>query len=162
MSLPFPRKVRELWSEIRAQEPFPLVCLATVDNLGARARTLVLRHLDPEEGRLLFFCHRHHDKWSQLQSLGEVCLYGGPRASPFQLRFRCRLSAWELGRQPWWERLSADHRLRLYQVDQVDAPDEFLPLQAEVVEIDLLDLREPIRLGYLPDGPTYREVPRSL
>lgn len=162
MSLPFPSKVQALWRELQAQEAYPLVCLATSDARGARARTLVLRHLDPQEGKLLFFCHRHHDKWSQLEGLGEVCVYGGPRATPLQLRFRCRLSAQEQNRQMWWEKLSADHRQRLYQVDQVEAPQEFLPLLAEVVEIDLLDLREPIRLGFVADGSGYREVRRQL
>jgi len=160
--IPFPRVVQELWAEIQAEEPYPLVCLATADKQGARARTLVLRDLDCEAGRLLFFCHRHHDKWSQIESLGEVCVYGGPRATPFQLRFRCRLSALESGRQKWWDRLSPDHRLRLYQVNPLAAPDEFLPLVAEVVEIDLLDLRKPIRRGYLPDGLAYHEVERNL
>lgn len=158
MSLP--RRVCELWSELSADEPYPLACLGTCDELGARVRTLVVRDFDPEAGRLTFFGHRQHDKWSQLDRLGEACVAGGPRATPLQLRFRCRLSLAGEERQSWWQRLPAAHRLRLYKLDQPQPPEEFLILRADVVEVDLLDLRVPIRYGYVLEDGAYREVLR--
>jgi hypothetical protein len=152
-----PQRVRDLWAEIVADEPYPLACLATVDELGARARTLVVRDFDSERGRVTFFCHRQHDKWEQLGRLGEICLYGGPRSTPYQLRLRCRLSLCDQDRAAWWQRLPSSHRLRLYKVDQAEVPDEFQPLCGHIVEVDLLDLRVPVRYGYVAEGPSYRE-----
>ena len=160
MMRPLPQRVMELWSELTENNPYPLACLATVDQLGARARTLVVRHLDGQRGVVTFFCHRQHDKWSQLEQPGEICLVGGPRVTPMQLRFRCALALCQQDRADWWQRLPAAHRLRLYKLDQPEAPDEFQPLQAQILEVDLLDLRVPVRYGYVPDGPGYREEER--
>lgn len=158
--LSLPQRVVELWAELTASEPYPLAVLATCDEQGARARTLVVRDFDAKAGRLTFFGHRQHDKWAQLERLGEVCLAGGPRATPMQLRFRCRLSLAGEDRLNWWQRLPADHRLRLYKVDQSEPPEEFQILRAQVVEVDVLDLRVPVRAGYVPEGGGYREVIR--
>lgn len=164
---PIPEVVQRLWQELTAKEPYPAICLATVDaDRGARARTLIVRNVDFEQRTMLFYCHRQHDKWHQLKEPGEICLWGGDRPHPMQLRFRCRLQALdnEVDRQHWWKRVPPQHKARLYAVDaqQEQPADDFVPLLARLGDIDLVDLRVPARFGYLLEGEGYRKEERPV
>ena len=156
-----PELVQRLYAEITAKEPFPAVCLATVDkDKGARARTLIVRQADFGNRTMMFWCHRSHDKWHQLKEPAEICLWGGDRTMPQQLRFRCRLQVLDndVDRQLWWKRVPPQSKARLYRVDQQMElpPDDFLPLLARLSDIDLLDLRVPHRYAWILESDGYR------
>jgi pyridoxine/pyridoxamine 5'-phosphate oxidase len=164
---PIPEVVQRLYAEMTAKEPYPAVALATVDpDRGARARTVIVRTMDFAQRTMLFYCHRQHDKWHQLKEPGEICLWGGDRTEPLQLRFRCRLQVLDndVDRQLWWTRVPPQSKVRLYATpaQQEQPPDDFLPLLARLGDIDLLDGRVPHRFGFVLEGDGYRREERLV
>lgn len=155
-----PERVRATLTEIAEGEPFPAVWLATRDlEAGARVRTVLLSHWEESPGRLYLGSDVRHRKREELQAdpVGEVCVVRIP-GGPMQLRFRCRfriLGGHEPDEEPLrrlWARVAPRDRVRFYGAETGDgdpSPD-FLGLEGEIVEIDLLDLRPdpPCRFHY--------------
>lgn len=154
-----PYRVRAMLVEIADDGPFPAVWLATRDlEAGARVRTMLLSHWEERPGRLYLGSDVRHRKLEEIEAdpVGEVCVVRLP-GGPMQLRFRCRfrvLGGHEPDAEPLrrlWARVSPRDRVRFYKSDGDGEPaPDFLGLEGEVFEIDLLDLRAdpPNRLHY--------------
>ncbi|MEW6278758.1 MAG: pyridoxamine 5'-phosphate oxidase family protein [Candidatus Eremiobacterota bacterium] len=172
-----PPVVASLFEEIRKGSVFPFAWLATVDDGAARGgspcarvRTVRVIGFNLQQGKFYVATHRRHAKIEQIQArpLGELCFT--ELTGPLQLRFGCRLSL--LGedkvamRDSFWRKLPEESRWRFYACEPEVAvpPPDFAVLQADVHEVDLLDLRpeRSLRRGFLRQGADWAEEERML
>jgi pyridoxine/pyridoxamine 5'-phosphate oxidase len=166
-----PEAVTAAFNAIRLGRLFPLAWVATNDLDGsARVRTVRVVGFNLQQRHLVFAAHRQHEKFEQIERdpRGEVCLLDPE--GPLQLRIRCVFVADESSAQPmrsrYWQKLSGQSRLQLYQAEpESEEPSvDYKLVEARFGKIDLLDLRGqvPQRTLFVPTERGYASRPLSV
>lgn len=151
---------QQLWRELAVAadqrgHPWRTPSLATVSPEGLPdARTVVLREVDPDQERLIFFTDARSPKVGQLKAQPRAVLVMWSAELGWQLRIQvaCRVEASGLAVSSRWARLRStpaaqDYLAPLPPGSPADAPpsglaarEHFAVVQAQVLEMDWLEL----------------------
>ena len=152
-----PQDLLSALQELRQGKPFPWAWLATQEaHRGAQVRTIRLLAYNWVQGTLTFASHADHGKLQQIQAdpRGQLCLL---REQPLiQIRLDLQLSALPSSEHPqgerFWQKLSPNDKLRLYQVhpQRPTPPAGFWLVDGHIKAAEVLRLGdESSRLRYL-------------